>query len=421
MPRLDLGNYRKATQEELLRTAQNVVTTEIQRCTLFESDRLNSLPLFDKNELVLGRVIGRGGFGICQEITAIKLKSAGSRHSSELSLSSSTIESGKRKTKSTSSLSKKSDDETERERLARRVWSKKGGKYVIKQVNQEALHTDKATYLKGTIDLALETHYLASLNHNHILSLRGLAKATPFDPDGGYFLILDHLQEILPKRLCSWMHQHRATKGVTGLLTGGKRKVTKLYLERLLVALDVADAMDFLHIRSVVFRDVKPDNVGFAQDSTLKLFDFGLARQIRDEDRVDGNLYRMTPFTGAIRYMAPEVGLRQPYNHKADVYAWSMLLHYIIALEPPMGAYTPKMFIDRVFQQGYRPAVKDKWPARLRDLMRQCWSEDIDERPEFSDIIRVLKQEIASVDPEAGSCLSEPQNEEPETEKAPPS
>jgi hypothetical protein len=42
-------------------------------------------------------------------------------------------------------------------------------------------------------------------------------------------------------------------------------------------------------------------------------------------------------YTGAIRYMAPEVGKGEPYNLKADVYSWSMLFWFIIKLEPPMG------------------------------------------------------------------------------------
>ena len=63
------------------------------------------------------------------------------------------------------------------------------------------------------------------------------------------------------------MHATRATKGVTGLITGGKRKVNALLTDRLLVAYDIAEAMDYLHERpypNYIQRDLSPSNIGFA-------------------------------------------------------------------------------------------------------------------------------------------------------------
>lgn len=115
----------------------------------------------------------------------------------------------------------------------------------------------------------------------------------------------------------------------------------------------------------------------------------------------------MTAFTGAIRYMAPEIGLRKPYGLKADVYSWSMILWYSMALEPPMGMYTPNMFIERVFKRGSRPVLKDKWPEGLKALMKNCWSSDINERPNFGGIKIALQREVDLVDPEIASFLGD--------------
>jgi len=123
------------------------------------------------------------------------------------------------------------------------------------------------------------------------------------------------------------------------------------------------------------------------------------AKELIEAERNENGLYKMTGFTGAVRYMAPEVGLREPYNLLADVYSWSMLLWYIMALEPPMGLYTPAMFIDRVFQMGYRPAIHTSWPSGLGKLMKQCWSEKINERPTFHEIKIIVKKEIVDIDP----------------------
>lgn len=62
------------------------------------------------------------------------------------------------------------------------------------------------------------------------------------------------------------------------------------------------------HVRSpqsVVYRDLKPDNIGFDVRGDVKIFDFGLSRQIPSGKSKDG-LYKMTGDTGSPRYMAPE-------------------------------------------------------------------------------------------------------------------
>ena len=113
----------------------------------------------------------------------------------------------------------------------------------------------------------------------------------------------------------------------------------------------------------------------------------------------------MTGLTGALRYMAPENGLRKPYNQKVDIYSWGMLMWYIMALEPPLGSYTPKMFIERVFEKGYRPAIREKWPDELKNVIRQSWNENPEERPSFDDIKRSLRAFTRTIDPEIASMM----------------
>jgi hypothetical protein len=96
--------------------------------------------------------------------------------------------------------------------------------------------------------------------------------------------------------------------------------------------------------------------------------------------------------------MAPEVGLSKPYNLSADVYSWSMIMWYILAMEPPYGLYTNNMIADRVFKRGYRPAVFNRWSESISELMQQCWDADLTKRPSFSDISVVLKQELIGSD-----------------------
>lgn len=132
-----------------------------------------------------------------------------------------------------------------------------------------------------------------------------------------------------------------------------------------------------------------------------------MAKELQESERDENGLYHMTGLTGALRYMAPEVGLEKPYNQKVDVYSWSMLMWYILALEPPLGLYTPRMFIERVFAKGYRPAIRDKWPEELKNLIRQSWDENHEVRPPFDEIKRRLRAFVREVDPEIASLMPE--------------
>lgn len=107
----------------------------------------------------------------------------------------------------------------------------------------------------------------------------------------------------------------------------------------------------------------------------------------------------MTAMTGSVRYLAPEVGLGKPYNLKADVYSFGILFWYIIALEPPFGLYTEKMILKRV-PEGRRPVLMDAWPESVKRILNKCWSNEAQARPAFVTVMKMLKEEVAAVQPE---------------------
>lgn len=79
-------------------------------------------------------------------------------------------------------------------------------------------------------------------------------------------------------------------------------------LHRLDVSRQICVAMKYLHENMVVFRDLKPDNVGFdINNGKVKLFDFGLAKELKARDRISENNYKNTRYVGTRRYMTPEV------------------------------------------------------------------------------------------------------------------
>jgi serine/threonine protein kinase len=151
----------------------------------------------------------------------------------------------------------------------------------------------------------------------------------------------------------------------------------------------------------------KPDNVGFDFIGVLKIFDFGLAKELREDERTEDGLYKMTGCTGAVRYMSPENAQSQPYDLKTDVYAYSMIMWYILALEPPFALYTEKMMVERVCQRGTRPKVFNSWSDRMKNMITQGWSINPKERPSFETIINHLKDELTELDPKLAAMVED--------------
>ena len=127
----------------------------------------------------------------------------------------------------------------------------------------------------------------------------------------------------------------------------------------------------------------------------MKIFDFGLAKEIKSEDMVSDDLYRMSGNTGSLRYMAPEVALTEPYNHLVDVYSFGILLWQMLSLEVPFATYNVQRHAQHVVRAGERPALNSaKWSPALCTLLSRCWSSEIFSRPSFGEVGSALRAEF---------------------------
>ncbi|KAM3291127.1 serine/threonine-protein kinase STY8-like [Capsicum chacoense] len=95
------------------------------------------------------------------------------------------------------------------------------------------------------------------------------------------------------------------------------------------LALDVARGLSYLHSKKIVHRDVKTTNLVVDKKGRIKIIDFGVSR-VEASCPID-----MTAETGTVGYMAPEVLLGLPYDHKCDVYSFGICLWEIYCCSIP--------------------------------------------------------------------------------------
>jgi serine/threonine protein kinase len=185
-----------------------------------------------------------------------------------------------------------------------------------------------------------------------------------------------------------------------------KKKRLQQQMCRLQVALDIATALEYLHSKRIIYRDLKIENIGFTTNYTLKLFDFGLAKVLQPGDYQE--TYHLTGHTGSLRYMSPEVARYLPYNLSADVYSFGILLWQLYSMSMPFETMSRSAHSQFVVYGGERPPLDPAWPESLQEIMTTCWQEVPYQRPTMKDVCYLLQQELNTLEEATGKCSPRP-------------
>jgi len=155
-----------------------------------------------------------------------------------------------------------------------------GQEFAVKYLKRKAM-VELHTFKHGAADLAVEARFLHQLKHPNIVKLHGVTAGSVENNfasgrECGFFIVVDKLDTTLEKKIDQWRRERESDQtGLVGRLTGEyrERKREELH-ERLRIAYSIASAMEYLHSRGIIFRDLKPDNVGFDKVRN-KQFTFG--------------------------------------------------------------------------------------------------------------------------------------------------
>ena len=156
------------------------------------------------------------------------------------------------------------------------------------------------------------------------------------------------------------------------------------------IALDVVRGMEYLHQNNIIHRDLKAANLLYNINGLVKVADFGVAREVVSTGS-------MTAETGTYRWMAPEVIAHKPYDAKADVYSFGVLLWELITGEVPYADVSPMQAAIGVVQRGMRPVIPGTCPAYINELLRECWKTNSKARPSMNGISALFERRMAEL------------------------
>ncbi|HEU4523482.1 MAG TPA: serine/threonine-protein kinase [Gemmatimonadales bacterium] len=192
-----------------------------------------------------------------------------------------------------------------------------------------------------------EARAAAALEHPNIAVIHGVE-----EQDGRLFLVMPFYGGGTLKQ--------RIARGPLGIA------------EAVSCAIQIAEGLGLAHGWGIIHRDIKPANLVFADDGTLKILDFGIAK-------VGGEkLTRTGLVLGTLAYMSPEQATGGTVDHRTDLWSLGVVLHEMLAGRPPFSAPSIEQLF-RAVRGGETPLVRDsrpEVPQPLQDVVSRLLQRD---------------------------------------------
>ncbi|KAM9051704.1 proto-oncogene tyrosine-protein kinase receptor Ret isoform 13-T13 [Megaptera novaeangliae] len=235
-------------------------------------------------------------------------------------------------------------------------------------------------------DLLSEFNLLTQVSHPQVIKLYGACSQ-----DGPLLLIVEYAKY---GSLRGFLRESRkAGPGYVGSRDSRNSSYLDNPEERALTmgdlisfAWQISRGMQYLAEMKLVHRDLAARNVLVAEGRRMKISDFGLSRDVYEEDSYVKRSKGRIP----VKWMAIESLFDHIYTTQSDVWSFGVLLWEIVTLggNPYPGIPPERLF--NLLKTGYRMERPDNCSEEMYSLMLQCWKEEPDKRPVFADISKDL-------------------------------
>lgn len=159
------------------------------------------------------------------------------------------------------------------------------------------------------------------------------------------------------------------------------------------IGMAICDALAYAHRQEIVHRDVKPGNVLVADDGSLKVADFGIAKAAF----VKGDITTTGSILGTVTYISPEQAEGGEPDHRSDLYGLGIILYELLVGRPPFNGETQIATAMKHLKEAPPPlrSIRAGVPRPLEVVIMRALEKDPDDRFASADEMRTALEATA--------------------------
>lgn len=168
-----------------------------------------------------------------------------------------------------------------------------------------------------------------------------------------------------------------------------KQKIAKKFIledDILSWFVQIAFALQYIHKKNILHRDLKTQNIFLTSQSLIKIGDFGISKSLSH------TLDLATTAIGTPHYLSPEICKRQPYNHKSDMWSLGCVLYELCALQLAFPADNFIQLVQSICRGSFKP-LPSVFSSKITDLVQVLLRPVPDRRPSAEQLLTCSKLE----------------------------
>ena len=165
-----------------------------------------------------------------------------------------------------------------------------------------------------------------------------------------------------------------------------QKKKNKPFEEKKIIdwLIQSCQALNFIHSKHIIHRDIKPHNIFLTKKGSVKLGDFGVSKTLNN------TLEKAKTFVGTAYYLPPEIINGKKYSFMADIWSLGVTFYQLMTFKMPFEGDSIPAIIKKIIDGGgYEKIIKKNYSEDLINLVYKMMETKPSKRPKAGEILNM--------------------------------